>query len=455
MIKNLLYKEVFDNIQSFRFFISLLLCFILIPLGIVINYRNYEKRMDNYREASSLYEQSLTGRNTQDKIIAKGFREPAPLSIFCSGIDQTLPSQFTVDQINGLTLKTDNFIDDHVSSLFGKIDLLFMITYIISLLSIVFTFNSITGEKEEGTLKLILSNSLPRWKLLTAKFMGAFISVSIPLISSILFAVIIILFMNANIILRPENILYLCIIIGVSFLYISVFINVGLLISSLTQKALNSKLLLLFFWVVLVLAVPKISTMVTDIVYPVKPRQIVNLEKRMVKKDIEREKGYRLKEIWNEENYKELRIPIAEEFGEREKRSLANIEQNYRNQKKVQTDIAKYFSRLSPASSYILSVTELAGTGMLELSNFLTQTDQFQSVMEDEVYSAGYTDKSELGYKMTFQSIELEGLPRFQQTKKKFGEIFETVWLDIFLLALFNILLFAGTHIAFIRYDVR
>ena len=61
-----------------------------------------------------------------------------------------------------------------------------MIGYVLSLIAILFTFDSISGERERGTLRLMLANSIPRHTVLLGKFLGALISISAPLTLAVL-----------------------------------------------------------------------------------------------------------------------------------------------------------------------------------------------------------------------------------------------------------------------------
>jgi len=71
-----------------------------------------------------------------------------------------------------------------VFSIFGALDLTFIVKIILSLFAILFTYDAIVGEKEKGTLKLTLSNNVPRDRLILGKVIGGFISLLIQAISA-------------------------------------------------------------------------------------------------------------------------------------------------------------------------------------------------------------------------------------------------------------------------------
>ena len=53
----------------------------------------------------------------------------------------------------------------------------FIIGYVLSLIALLFTFDSISHEREQGTLRLMFANSIPRHTVLIGKFLGALISI--------------------------------------------------------------------------------------------------------------------------------------------------------------------------------------------------------------------------------------------------------------------------------------
>ena len=61
-----------------------------------------------------------------------------------------------------------------------RIDWGFVTAVLLSFMGILFTFDSISGEQERGTLRLMLSNSISRSAVICGKFLGAFFTIAIP-----------------------------------------------------------------------------------------------------------------------------------------------------------------------------------------------------------------------------------------------------------------------------------
>src|SRR6266404_609101 len=190
MLATLIKKEILEAVLSFRFIIAGLLCLVLIPLGIYVNMKDYERRLAVYQEAGRLYEQRARGHiNTNFE--AEGYRPPSVLSVFSVGLEYFLPNKVTTSPGGHVTTTNDQGINNPQSLLFGKIDLLFNVSFVISLLALIFSFNAVTGEKEDGTLRLVMSSNVPRWQILLGKIIGNYLVLLVVFLFPILTSLII------------------------------------------------------------------------------------------------------------------------------------------------------------------------------------------------------------------------------------------------------------------------
>ena len=119
-----------------------------------------------------------------------------------------------------------------------------------------FTFDSISGELERGTLRLTLANPIPRHTVLIGKFLGAFISINMPFAIAVLMNLLLISTsgagqLNAEAWGRFRHVLY-----GIIILYVCLFIALGLLISAVARESGVSLVVLLLIWVSFVIFMP-------------------------------------------------------------------------------------------------------------------------------------------------------------------------------------------------------
>jgi ABC-type transport system involved in multi-copper enzyme maturation permease subunit len=240
-----------------------------------------------------------------------------------------------------------------------------------------------------------------------------------------------------------------------ALLYISLFLNLGLFVSVVTKRSWTSIVVLLFSWVVLVLVVPQASGMIAETFYPVPSRKVVNIEKDIQKKNVEKEQSGELRAILGSDNYDQLRKPIVEKYQQSLGRRLENIELEYANKRQAQRTIADTISRLSPASSLTFVFSELSNTGYLEMDSFTARAREFQDLVETNVYASTYSDNTGSGMSIKLGAQDLTNIPRFTTQEVRIETSIAGVEFDVFLLLMMNVVLFAAGVVLFNRYDIR
>lgn len=193
MLSSIIKKELLENIVSYRLPLFFLICAVLIVSSLYVHELDYSKRLSDYSEQVRLADDALASSRMWDihfgTIPLKGFRPPSPLSIFASGFESSLP-RFYEFQPEGYKQGETPVGDQSVLSVFGKFDFVFIIQMVVSLIVLLFASDVISGEKELGTLRSILSNSVPRHNLLIGKLVGGYIAVWLPFVISFLLGLV-------------------------------------------------------------------------------------------------------------------------------------------------------------------------------------------------------------------------------------------------------------------------
>ena len=193
MLLTLIQKEIMHHILSVRFVALLLMCLLLIPLTLYINYRNYLQNQVNYQESIKLSvaetEEKPPDSPGPNMEVSKLFLEPTPLSVFAKGLEESLPSYLGMTR-NGVKQGSTSLSEAPLSSALGNLDFLFVVSTVFSLLALLFTFDAVAGEREAGTLRITLANALPRDLFLWSKLIGGYIvfRCPVPCIVSLRFA---------------------------------------------------------------------------------------------------------------------------------------------------------------------------------------------------------------------------------------------------------------------------
>ena len=235
-------REVYDNLNSLRFALATILLLSLMLTNAVVHLREHPVRMQKYRDAATQSLNTLTSRTDLYDLAQTGpgqlYKKPSPLHFCAEGGDSLLPAfaKAASHFWGGRNLKcfwrmtypaaTPNLknLDPDATA----VDWAFVIGYVSSLIALLFTFDTISREREHGTLRLMLANAISRHTVLIGKFLGALISVSIPLVIAVLMNLFVISTSSA-VHLGTDEWGRLGIIIGIAMLYLCLFLALGLL----------------------------------------------------------------------------------------------------------------------------------------------------------------------------------------------------------------------------------
>ena len=484
VFKTLLIREIQGAIIDFRFWVVLALCVSIIPLSFYVSVKNYSQQLSDYQQEVQSY-RDRTG-SVSFNMTAEGVRPPSPLSIFSQGLGNKIPYKVKTSRTGDY--KIEYAQPDSKQDLSGNIDFAFIVSFVLSILAVVFTFSCISGDKESGVLKLIFSNPVMRRKLLMAKLIGNYIVFLAPFIVSLLMALLIVYVSGIIPIFSKELLLPVLIMFGLSLLFLLAMFNLGLWISALTRNSILSINVLLLVWIVLGLVIPKLSPIISAVIYPVESSGVIEAKKTLFRLDVEKEQrkeesdlyenlraqiypessgvasGSGMGEGWTNLNnaFDEQVKPVREKYEQQITSEVERITNDYIMRSNKQNNLVKRLSLLSPVNSINKLLAEFSATGNSEVEYFTQQAIQFQSFVKQEVY-----DKFE--YKIyhtkggSTSYVEYLGgetgdipVPMFDNYRHvSLTKVFQQNWVDIALLGFYCLLFFVCGFVSFLRFDVR
>ncbi len=261
MIWNIAKKDFLLNLVSARFIVGCILCLIIIPFAVIVNLEDYKKEMEVYNIEVATAKKELESTRVYSGLRPVIVRPPNPLSVFCTGISGNLGNKVKIDFGNisslpdGNTTGTDNpFLNSFLS-----IDFTGIISILISLLALIFSYDLFTREREDGTMKLIFSTGTGRSKFLSGKILGLFITLMPVLLLCFLLSIFIIL-ISPNISLNPDQWINVLLIFFFALLYMAVFIMTGAFISSKVRHSSSSIIISLLCWIWFVFLSPVLAS---------------------------------------------------------------------------------------------------------------------------------------------------------------------------------------------------
>ena len=505
-------REFVSNVLTSRFMIGFIVCLLSTAVAVFVQVDDYEKRLAGYNTAAREAEMEAREWELYSKIKPKAHRKPNPLSIFNVGTENFGANTVTVELGKPVfelsfpiwsapTQKRGS--DNPFLAMFLAVDVVFIFKIVLSALAILFAYNTISGEREDGTLKLVLSNSIPRDTIVFGKYLGGMLSL-FPIVLMSLIVALIIALSSPVTAFDGNDIAHIVLIFGVSLLYVSTWYLLGLLLSVWTKTAATTLILSMFIWVILTsvhsnavaFAVEKFppykSNPESGALQPafevwdqfnkesdayIKQRGYDNLQESITWEPEKGEDGeptrtrtgmgtssesggyYRIKNyhitnvakadtsIFQEIlGYQEqLRVEYADKA-----ETILNkpAEERERNAK-----FADMISRISFADTYDFAVGTIAGTDRRSYNDFIQNSRAYKREIVEY-----FKDKEAFSSRAWFSddkgAAELTDLPVFQHQRLSLSESLSRASVDILILLAWNIVLFMTAYVSFLRYDM-
>jgi ABC-type transport system involved in multi-copper enzyme maturation permease subunit len=283
MLKTIIYREFLSNIITFRFLMGLLVCVGLVGTNTIELLRDHEQKVEvyhrNQRQRLEYFREMVALSDMGSRRFVQIRKSPQLLSLLNEGVEPQLNDAWVVshNRVPLLDGWQSYASKNPYLNVFPKIHLSLVFQIVISLLAFLFAYDSVAGEREQGTLALTLSNSIPRSKLLLGKYLGGMLSLAVPVAISLIVAVQVILF-SRSVEVAAEEWIRLGLFGAVSLLYVSTFFTLGMLFSTLTRRAATSLMTAMFFWIIFVVVWPHASKYVVTQLVPVKPSDPVSFD---------------------------------------------------------------------------------------------------------------------------------------------------------------------------------
>jgi ABC-type transport system involved in multi-copper enzyme maturation permease subunit len=477
-------REIYDNMTSLRFgFTVILLVTLMIINAVTFMTKGYKQSIEQYREETAKSLEELRGRcSSIYELILGGpgaiYKEPSPLAFCADGEEENIPNNASGSKPGwgrgwgrrDFSYSAKGFwrmyypdSDRNLKNImpeYLKADWAFIIGVLVSFACILFTFDAISGEREQGTLRLILSGSVSRSSVILGKFTGAFLSVMLPLLLAILLNLLIINISGVAE-LNGEHWARIGMIAFISAIYIAVFVCMGIFISALCSRSSTSLLILLLIWVVLVVLTPNILGSISSGLKAVPSADEISQRKRTASDDLwKRYEDRGLLEVAPaRENPDMGAIQLWAECLNDERQTEERIIDENLDAQLAQIQLARQITRISPTAIYRYALESVSNTGFQRHRKFIANVRAYRDIFWNYIKSEDRKDRDSLHVYFVREGVSdkpasFDSAPRLTENLTLAGALDDAL-LDMAILALSAIFLFMAAYISFIRADVR
>lgn len=423
--------QLHDNLRSLRFQASLIvLLLFFVGNGVVYSYK-----MDRAAEEIVRTSRSDEGRydavETLDQAVSAGYKirvAEAGVEFIVEAGSDWFPYGMNLSPQSGNTVRLSHARTvNYFMRTFEVMDWSVIVRYVLSFLCIVLSYNAISGEREGGTLRLVLANPVSRGEFLMGKFLAHLVTLTVALILGSLISLAI-LALNQRLELSAAvagN--YLLFMLG-AVSYIALFLLLGMGISAVARSSSTSLVILIMTWATLIVIIPQTSYLIA--VRTVEPtgswREAIGEYERQYREVLVRDGVMpRQMELARADGFaleKRYAVRLREMESELDRMMREAQQRDIR-----QFQIARAVNLLSPGFAFQYSVEALLGTGIHRYQRFVEEGWKYRDAVREflRVRDAADPNSPHVLFVAEFMSTEpLDShlIPRFKLGPVSFAD---------------------------------
>ncbi len=472
MLKNIILNNIWQNVQSLRLQVLFILIMAVFTVGSMAYIFQYKSAIDEYEvygskmrngpasegdelmgiQGNTVTSAAVAMRNYIFKPVQNEFIEDAQ--------SRYIPNTITYNAYNVFGYSISQRSGNPYLNLSQELNWSFIVSILISFAILLISFDSISGERESHTLSLIISNSIPRFTLLTGKFISIVISGVLLTLPGFIISILILLIagiIKVNALFIFETVVF----IFAQLLIIACMAALGMFCSVISRSSNVSLLTGLTLWCVFLIFSPNLAVFSAEHFFGIKNSETIRAEIESAKDLINKaapEGSWAM-------NGGDLFYP--------KHRLRANNQTNLMNAEKVIHDAwytdqfgqyqkASLFSYISPVSLFERVGESITGNGYFRFRKNWDDIHNFQGQflvwfkeidLKDNKSPHWYNPYEDCS--TSRKKVEITDIPQYTETASSISQRLTAAFPGVLALLIYTTLLFGITVVLFSRYDVR
>jgi ABC-type transport system involved in multi-copper enzyme maturation permease subunit len=465
MFNAILKREIQQNLYSLRFQISFLAVTVIFIVGTLSFLKGYETTLEGYSDYQSKYieqiQEEAEANATRLAVNRKTYLFQPRENAFISDCKETyLPNAIEFSAWNVFSFQSKSGSSNPFLAQFQELNWSFIVSMILSFIVFLLTFDSISGEKELGTLSLTLSNAFSKGTLLLGKYVSAVLTAMLMAVIGMILSVLIILFSN-QVAFSSALALELMGFVFILFLMISVMASFGLLSSVLVRNSNISLLIALTFWLFFAVVIPNSSTLFAQRFFSIEHEETIHRNVMQAYEDINRnapDGSWSMNSSNPFTPEHELRADLMQKRMNAEK----EIRDAYYQDMFRQFERTRLLTAVSPIALFECMVESVISGGYPRLKNIWTDMHIYQNQLLDFFKDIDARDPDSPHWynpledvSTTRKPVAFEAIPHFEEKSMSFSDRISSVFKYLTLNLIYVLVVFLLTFVLFVRYDVR
>lgn len=457
-------RMVFDYMKGMRFWILIVFSIILfVTNGILFSADNAELKA---QMESSLREYPP---NTHSILVI-----PSPTMLrFINENDRlVMPAVYTIRPRGIIQIQKE--IPTNVKlPVVPPMDWTFIITVIFSLFVVIIGYDSMSGEREDGTLKLAFSNSISRSRFCAARYCAIMCVITTALLLGALADAILIGILHPEI-LTADTFLTAGMVIAAALFLCSIFAFLSILISARMHSPHVALLMLMAIWVCTVIVIPNTAPIIARTISQTRSELQITREIKDLQTKNETEFEIKIQNEARLGKYDSLDEFKRYAFNEYDKLQDGILRQHefYDNMLLSRNRISRMIARTSPIALFTYATECMTRTGTMREMVFRRAVEDYSDRYDQYILAkVGVLRQSLSGFMMQIEfrgakeiiaspfpeqyQGDMSDFPRFKQVAFPLSEGMTVAAGDIAGLVLWNLFAALGAFFAVWRMDVR
>ena len=516
-------KEMLSHLLSQRFAACTALAVVLIIANGLLTSQAYVQKKASYLTQRAVednkfheitYYSALGNDSSQpvtgafiDKAAPRALRPPRPLQVFAQGVEQEVGQAVKV-LLFEVPYQTEAIAPfqsgNPYLAIFASFDIVYIFQLVLGLLAILIASETVSGEKEDGTLRLMLTTNVSRAQVLAGKVLAGLTTLAIP--TALGFILLTILLLGTEYIeVGVGEWLRLGLLLALSLLYLLVFYLIGLAISCATHRSATSLIYALFTWALLAIVLPdSITALLNEQANMGEKHEQAHHQAAQVWKEFDQEvtdlvrthgqtsyppvgmveqmmyvPGRGTKKLWGgtDAYFRGEQRPALYLSNVVDSPALVQFQDIIRTGERLRLKYAQsawnakapllenfprriqrwnaYLQRLLPAGAYAQAARAFAGTSRREYDDFIAQVRTYRGQIvtfleERDAFGSREWFNDDSGWR-----ADLRDLPRFKERGWTVAQSLRHAWPELTSLLLYAVGLFVLANRLFARYDAK
>jgi ABC-2 type transport system permease protein len=353
------------------------------------------------------------------------FLPPGPLGALAVGQADLLPAKVSVTVATGRRLLTRNYeVQNPLNLLAGRFDLAFAVVYLLPLLILALSYDLVSGERDQGTLGLLLSQPMALSAFVRSKVVSRFLLV-LGLGGGVSLVGVLLAGLDFG---RADTWARLGLWLLAVVVYSAFWFGLAVLVSAVGRSSATNAVLLASAWLGLVVVLPSLLGLAVAARYPVPSRALLVHAMREAANDADRRSAELLEKYF--QDHPELTAGGKPDLGDFYTRYLtaeqdierrvAPVLDRYDSALLAQQRMVSSLRFLSPAVAMQEALNDIAGTGLARHRRFLGQAWSFA-----EATKAFFLPR--IFRRETLTEADYDALPQFRFVEEQPGDVLRRV----------------------------